>query len=219
MVEQSPPSEPVERLLLRTVPTTQVSDDSRTDHASRIRSRLLHRLGFEPTPYPTALPSLSKGPFATTTSRRIAESFHENLKADYGLPDLSTCSDETADGSTSSSSSYGSTKSEANSGMCRKKSVSFDAAVTVHPVPTRFDFSDRIRGFMWTPASEMQENAARNYLEFMAEGWDWHSVVDDKDMIVIDGERIHPVHLRAAQHDSVRRQFVSVLSAQQQHGR
>lgn len=49
---------------------------------------------------------------------------------------------------------------------------------------------------MWSSATELYQNAARNSLEFAAEGWNWRTVTDDEHMIVApSGERIHPIHL------------------------
>ena len=186
--------------------------------ASRIRSNLLHSLGIESADSPTALQHSRRMPSRTPESR--LHPFHERLKADYGLPDKtvassesSSCEDTCSSGSVFSS--YDSSVSSHSRHNC--KSVTFDSAVTVHPIPSRADYSDRIRSVLWHAATEMQENAARNYYEFVAEGFDWRTVVDDEDMVVVGDERIHPVHFAAAPQDcSLRRQFVTVLSAQQQ---
>ena len=44
---------------------------------------------------------------------------------------------------------------------------------------------------------EISDNAERNRAEFAAEGWDWHSVLEDEDMYVDakSGELVHPVWL------------------------
>ena len=44
------------------------------------------------------------------------------------------------------------------------------------------------------------QNAARNTIEFHAEGWNWRSVTEDEDMLrhTITRELIHPIHLRNA---------------------
>ena len=74
------------------------------------------------------------------------------------------------------------------------RSVSFDTAVRVHPIPLRSQYSNRIRNSLWTPVSELQENAARNCVEFAAENWDWRQAAEDDDMVVYHGEKIHPIH-------------------------
>jgi hypothetical protein len=174
------------------------------DSANKIRSRLLHSLGFDPAG--TSPEARQASPVSLKTTRPRCVSFQEDLKADYGRP--------AEDPSDISSSSYGSVDSSKSDSS--RRSVSFDNSVLVHPIPARTDYSDRIRPQLWTPVEEMQENAARNCLEFAAEGWDWRTVLDDESMVVVHGERIHPIHFAQQQSPqcSLRRQFVTVMSAQ-----
>lgn len=76
----------------------------------------------------------------------------------------------------------------------QRRSVKFHDAVTVYPVPLHTAYSSRIRDTVWTSVSEMEENIARNCLEFSAEHWDAAQVVEDQDMILYHGELVHPVH-------------------------
>jgi hypothetical protein len=146
-------------------------------------------------------------------------SFQESLKADYGLPAAtaaaadsdSDCGSTISAASTSSSASTCKIGGAAAGTSCKKRKdagnknnkapatatircVSFDAAVTVHPIPLRSQYSNRIRNSLWTPVSELQENAARNCVEFAAENWDWRQAAEDDDMVVYHGEKIHPIH-------------------------
>jgi len=99
----------------------------------------------------------------------------------------------------------------------RKRSLHFDPTVTVHPIPSFKVYSNRIRETIWTSAYELQENVARNALEFSYEDWDADHVLDeDTGLIYIQhqnnannsngnsnsqqgggGEWIHPVHFGA----------------------
>jgi len=134
-----------------------------------------------------------------------SDSFSEQLKADHGQPDEAM-----------ESRSYSSTTSDCSSmgNRRRSRSISFDDKVTVHPIPPRTAYSERMRNSLWTPLLEMQQMAARNCVEFAAENWDWHQVADERDMVVYEGELVHPVHF--VRECNLRRQFVQVMSAQQQ---
>ena len=75
-----------------------------------------------------------------------------------------------------------------------QRHVHFNVSVTVHPIPLHTAYSRRIRQTVWTSAAEMEENVARNCLEFAAEQWDWRQVLEDEDMRLYHGELVHPVH-------------------------
>jgi hypothetical protein len=172
--------------------------------ASYIRSRFLNHLGIS-----KAARDHMDGPEAF--SRPRAGSFQEKLKADYGKPDnnLGNLSfDSTTDSMTSERSCI---NSSASSECGDSRGVCFDSTVTVHPIPTRSEYSKRIRSTLWTPYTEIQQNAARNSHEFAAENWDWRQVANDEDMVLYEGEKIHPSHF--VQECSLRRRFLQVMSA------
>jgi hypothetical protein len=72
--------------------------------------------------------------------------------------------------------------------------IQFSSEVTVVPIPSHHEYSNRIRKCLWSDGAEIQENAERNRIEFAAEGWDWHTVLEDDDMFVDanTGELVHP---------------------------
>jgi len=52
----------------------------------------------------------------------------------------------------------------------KQRKISFANNVDVVPIPKRDEYSDRIATRIWSSASEIHENAARNSVEFAAEG-------------------------------------------------
>jgi hypothetical protein len=74
----------------------------------------------------------------------------------------------------------------------------FQENVEVIPIPTRYEYSDRIKSRIWSNRHELQENAERNALEFAAEGWNWQNVTEDEGMYICSasGELVHPIHLQ-----------------------
>ena len=118
------------------------------------------------------------------------DAFLVALKADHGKPDRSLESSKAIGSLATSPGEVDSVlEKRANRGT-----VCFEAAVKVHPIPARSDYSNRMRSVLWTPNMEIQQNAARNSLEFAAEEWDVSKVVDDEHMVLYGGERVHPIH-------------------------
>lgn len=77
-----------------------------------------------------------------------------------------------------------------------KRCIVFNNDVSVVPIPMRNEYSSRVRHRLWSNRFEIHENAARNSLEFLAEGCNWRTVTEDEGMYVCSasGELIHPVH-------------------------
>jgi len=76
--------------------------------------------------------------------------------------------------------------------------VAFNENVSVMMIPTRNDYSSRVRGYLWYETSDLRKNVFRNAYEFAAEGNDWRRVVEEDDMYISGktGELIHPVHIQ-----------------------
>lgn len=91
-------------------------------------------------------------------------------------------------------------KSASSSKKKSRRRVSINSDVEVKPIPERSEYSPEVRSKLWTAGAELMQNAARNTIEFHAEGWNWRSVTEDEDMLrhTITRELIHPVHLHNA---------------------
>jgi hypothetical protein len=77
-----------------------------------------------------------------------------------------------------------------------KRRVSLHNDVAVVPIPSRTDYPSLVKSRIWSSATELYQNAARNSIEFASEGWNWRNVTEDEKMILSpSGERIHPIHL------------------------
>lgn len=79
--------------------------------------------------------------------------------------------------------------------------VHFDSDVTVVSIPTRYEYSQRMRQLLWNSPDNMRIDIVRNTIEFTADGWDWESAVEEEDhhYNALTHEYIHPVHLEIAQ--------------------
>jgi len=87
--------------------------------------------------------------------------------------------------------SFGSASKKSRS----KRRVSLHSDVRVISIPSRTDYPSLVKERLWSSATELYQNAARNTLEFAAEGFNWRNVADDAQMLSSSsGEKIHPVH-------------------------
>ena len=181
--------------------------------AANVRSRFLNRLGFSPPMHQSKTFPAKR---VRSDSRDSSEpSFQVLLKGDDEESRLSSSSSRPFSFFDQFSSMSSVTSSDSDSSVGEgERSVRFAPSVTVHPIPKHTAYSQRIRQTIWTAPAEMQENAARNCLEFAAENWDWRQVAEDQDMVYYNGEPVHPVHF--AQEYNIRRQFCAVMSAQSQ---
>mmetsp|Transcript_3021 Transcript_3021/g.4613 ORF Transcript_3021/g.4613 Transcript_3021/m.4613 type:complete len:266 (-) Transcript_3021:212-1009(-) len=101
---------------------------------------------------------------------------------------------ESADSAAESADSKADNKAENK----KKRSICFSNKVSVLPIPLHSDYSRRLRTRLWSGRHEIKQNAARNTIEFAAEGWDWRTVTEDEKMYVcaLSGQLVHPVHCR-----------------------
>jgi hypothetical protein len=175
--------------------TSPPSSSSSPPKDHYIRSRLLNKLGIYDAP-PT---STSKAqPMSAAQNRRVR--ILRGMGVGYQL--TPTPPDGSAvrfplEGVTSFQEPLKS-DSPRSSEKTKKTRIMFQDEVDVMPIPTRYEYSDRIKSRIWSNRHELQENAERNALEFAAEGWDWRTVTEDEGMYIrsVSGELVHPIHLQ-----------------------
>ncbi len=63
-------------------------------------------------------------------------------------------------------------------------------------VPLHSDYSQRVRQKYWNSAQELWEMAARNSVEYAAEGFDFRNVVEEENFTRWGGQLIHPAHVQ-----------------------
>ena len=196
----------------------------RSSSSCRIRSRLLNSLGIEKDQAAAASMAAARAHEPSPlVLRGQNDALDMVLKADHGKPDKSleklkkqsANKDEIIAASPGDRVvSYFPTLSRSVDEQGAERGVFFDTAVKVHLIPARSDYSQRMQTALWTPQEELQQNAARNQFEFAAEEWDYTKVVDDEDMVVYGGERIHPVHFM--QEDELKEYFRGIVEQQKQ---
>ena len=164
--------------------------------ANDIRLRLLNKLGIHGQHQPQHLRKdcnyVATPNSASLASTRKIVPFQIPLKRD------SNSSLKSLNSSTSSSrqeSPY-----QNSSPRPRTNKIAFSNEVSVLPIPMRNEYSSRIKDRLWDNRLEVQNNIARNTVEFAAEGWNWRTVTEDDGMYVcsVSGALIHPVHCRTS---------------------
>lgn len=90
--------------------------------------------------------------------------------------------------------------------MAKTTKIAFQEEVEVVPIPTRHEYSDRIKSRIWSNRYELQENAERNAVEFASEGWNWKNVTEDEGMYICSasGELVHPAWVGDVQKEEPR---------------
>mmetsp|Transcript_3185 Transcript_3185/g.7264 ORF Transcript_3185/g.7264 Transcript_3185/m.7264 type:complete len:240 (-) Transcript_3185:545-1264(-) len=82
-------------------------------------------------------------------------------------------------------------------------SVRFNTVVSGVKIPSRNQYSRRIKQTLWRDRYELSEMVERNTTEFHAENYDWNQVVLDEEMYIDarSGERVHPCHVEGIHYD------------------
>jgi len=82
-------------------------------------------------------------------------------------------------------------------------SVRFNTVVLGVKIPSRNQYSRRIKQTLWRDRYELSEMVERNTAEFHAENYDWQQVVLDDEMFLdsTSGEKVHPCHVEGFDYD------------------
>eukprot|EP00586_Coscinodiscus_wailesii_P002970 CAMPEP_0172485778 /NCGR_PEP_ID=MMETSP1066-20121228/13965_1 /TAXON_ID=671091 /ORGANISM="Coscinodiscus wailesii, Strain CCMP2513" /LENGTH=220 /DNA_ID=CAMNT_0013251243 /DNA_START=28 /DNA_END=690 /DNA_ORIENTATION=- len=165
---------------------------------TNIRNKFLHKLGI-PKPSPANSTAGDAQKPREVLLLRNALPIQERLKAQGDDRNQDINSERTpAPAATSASwaSSLTTTTSRVSRRTSDELSISFNDNVSVVPIPMRNEYSDRVRGRLWTNVEEIHENAQRNLIEFAAEGYNWRDAKEDDEMYVCSatGDLVHPVH-------------------------
>jgi hypothetical protein len=161
---------------------------SRAKDSQEIRSRLLNRLGIY-----DSVPGSTSQPMTAAQNRRVR--ILRGMGVGY------TMFKSPPDGSAARSSLNGvvPSKEPLKTGLSttvqqKATRINFVDEVEVVAIPTRHEYSDRIKSRIWSNRHELQENAERNAVEFASEGWNWRNVTEDEGMYICSasGELVHP---------------------------
>lgn len=155
-----------------------------------IRSRLLNKLGIHDSAGFSAQPMTA----AQNRRVRILRGMGVGYTTFKSPPDGSATRSQ-VEGVVRSKEPLKSGLKNDTSGLAGKKTtIAFQDEVEVLPIPTRHEYSDRIKSRIWSNRYELQENAERNAVEFAAEGWNWRNVTEDEGMYICSasGELVHP---------------------------
>mmetsp|Transcript_11618 Transcript_11618/g.17529 ORF Transcript_11618/g.17529 Transcript_11618/m.17529 type:complete len:225 (-) Transcript_11618:144-818(-) len=174
---------------------------------SQVRSKFLMRIGVVGTDPNTFCKHRCETADGTTDSciptRDLQKVPRYSTQLKYNRNDerKRRCQQRSAAASADQNSSSSSSATSSSNKSKPKKRCTFNESVKVVPIPTRHEYSDRIRSRLWSNAIELYENAARNHVEFAAESYDWRNACDDEQMYLCrsTGEKIHPVHYEMLQ--------------------
>ncbi|CAJ1960089.1 unnamed protein product [Cylindrotheca closterium] len=157
-----------------------------------LRSRLLNKLGIHDSSGFSAQPMTA----AQNRRVRILRGMGVGYTTFKSPPDGSATRSQVEGVVRSKEPLKSDTKSDSSTnGLGDKKTkIAFQDEVEILPIPTRHEYSDRIKSRIWSNRYELQENAERNAVEFAAEGWNWRNVTEDEGMYICSasGELVHP---------------------------
>lgn len=180
---------------------SEIGPDPSNHRANQIRSRLLNRLGIHDRQY-----MIRSSAVLTAAEKRRLRLLRElgvgHTVTEVSPPDGSAKRDP-LDGALPhpeplKDRNFGEQSAKRNN----RRQVVFNDEVSVVSIPTRNEYSNRIKSRMWNSVSELKQSVHRNSTEFAAEGWNWREATEDDGMYInaSSGELIHPVHCKQSPH-------------------
>jgi hypothetical protein len=159
-------------------------------------------LNDRPPPNATSTSSRNEGTAVYKTDFRSPLSifFHQTIASTAASLSDSDRSDTTTvttkDSTKNSCSTHNHITGHVVDSSCRK--LAFQETVECTIIPSRHQYSDRIKQSMWTNRWELREMTHRNSLEFDYENYDWTQVVMEEHMYLDSrtGALIHPCHVQ-----------------------
>jgi hypothetical protein len=156
----------------------------------------------------TSLFELSWASFVLNESTRSALSSTETLDGAYDLfslpSDISLSfsrskSLDTLDTNTTAPIRKFSSSDELSVSTQQVRRVSFDSTVQTTTIPSRHDYSKRIKSRIWSSTLEIYTNGVRNAREFEYDGKNWRTASEEDDFLCCESAEqlhlVHPVHL------------------------
>lgn len=137
----------------------------------QIRKRLLNHLGITPSRTATGAPSISKGTVLSTPKLSCTQG---NCSSPEWQQEASSCS------------SSGCSDSQ------EERHVRFAPDFATREIPSHREYDEETRQSIWMGTREIERNARRNRLEYLADGFNYQKATEEKGMMRINGELVHP---------------------------
>ena len=117
------------------------------------------------------------------------------VRDDSSLDDDSS-SDTDSESDDDSSLTSESAPTKISSSPNKKRGISFNATVTIQPIPHSSTLTPLQRRKMYSTSWEVRQNKIRNKKEYRYDGYDWRNVTEEWEMGVdmVTGELVHPAH-------------------------